>query len=127
MCLDTDGCAFWSFASNRGVCHLIAADDFAMSKKGGRTSGSVLGECGASGVKLDEMAKCNCVENPSDAFAINGGGSPITQRVSPVIGPRIGARYLPTLSDNLLISMHHFPRFGDTSVKFHPSIIHYTG
>ena len=70
----------------------MAADDFAMSKKGGDTSGSVLGECGAAGVKLDEMAKCNCVENPSSAFVM-GNGTPITPRVSPVIGPSIGARY----------------------------------
>ena len=73
----------------------MAADDFAMSKKSSDTSGSVLGECGAAGVKLDEMAKCNCVENPSSAFVRgNGNGTPIiTPRVSPVIGPRIGARY----------------------------------
>ena len=95
--MDTDGCAFWSFASSsRGVCQLMAGNDFAMSKKSGHTSGSVLGDCGASGVKLDEMAKCNCVENPSDAF-VNGGGTPInpiSTRVSPVIGPRFGARYV---------------------------------
>ena len=75
----------------------MAADDFAMSKKSGDTSGSVLGECGAAGVKLDEMAKCNCVKNPNEAFIQIGGGTPsgpISPRVSPVIGSRIGARYV---------------------------------
>ena len=94
--MDTDGCAFWSYASNRGICHLIAADDFEMRKKKGDTSGSVLGECGAPGVKLEEMLKCNCVKNPSEAFVQIGVGTsagPISPRVSPVIGSRIGARY----------------------------------
>ena len=70
----------------------MAADDFAMRKKSGDTSGSVLGECGASGLKLDEMVKCSCVKNPSEAFVNAGGGSAITPRVTPVMGPRIGTR-----------------------------------
>ena len=95
--MDTDGCVFWSHASNRGICDLKAANDFEMRKKKGDTSGSVLGECGAPGVKLEEMVKCNCVKNPSEAYLQIGGGTPsgpISPRVSPVIGSKIGARYV---------------------------------